>query len=151
MQHFLIRRSLYVESELVVDYEWIEGTTYIFEAESNQEGAPIGWIVNGEYIESGDVFDWTFDEPGVYEVCAIIETELCPLGVQSCVNLVVPSADDCTEVIITIDVEGDLLSDLDIAYELEGLDFPFGGDFTIYESCGSTIISFCIPDADVMT
>ena len=134
------------ECEITLDYDWIEGTTYVFEAESNQEGAPIGWLINGEYIETGNAFDYTFNEPGVYEVCAIIETEECPLGVQSCVNLVVPPSDDCTEVIITIDVEGDLLGDLDIAYELDGLDFPFGGDFTIYETCGSTIISFCIPD-----
>ncbi len=134
------------ECEITLDYDWIEGTTYVFEAESNQEGAPIGWLINGEYIETGNAFDYTFNEPGVYEVCAIIETEECPLGVQSCVNLVVPPSNDCTEVIITIDVEGDLLGDLDIAYELDGLDFPFGGDFTIYETCGSTIISFCIPD-----
>ncbi len=117
----------------------------MFQASNNQD-APIEWFVNGEYIETGNAFDWTFNAPGTYEVCATFESEACPEGIISCVNIIVPEDTNCTEVTITIDVEGDLLEDFDIAYELEGLDFPFGGDFTIYNNCGSTIITFCVPD-----
>jgi hypothetical protein len=134
-----------VPCEMEFQYTSGEDGYYFFEATNNQD-APNAWYVNGEYIETGNAFDWTFDEPGSYEVCAAIETEVCPEGITTCINIFVPEDDNCTEVTIIIDVEGDLLEDFDIAFELDGLDFPFGGDFTIYENCGSTIISFCVPD-----
>jgi len=135
------------EAPCAMEFEYTSGEDgyYFFEASNNQD-APTSWYVNGEYIETGDAFDWTFDEPGSYEVCAAIETEMCPEGITTCINIFVPEDNNCTEVTIIIDVDGDLLEDFDIAFELEGLDFPFGGDFTIYENCGSTIIAFCVPD-----
>ncbi|WP_306641703.1 T9SS type A sorting domain-containing protein [Sanyastnella coralliicola] len=130
---------------LQVDYQLIEGTTYLFEANA-PDNATVWWSINDEVIESGNLFDYEFNAFGQYEICAFYETPECPEGVWECVNIVVADEFDCTPVVIYFDAIDELDVDVDIEYIIEGLGFELEGLITIQEECGSTILELCVPD-----
>jgi hypothetical protein len=57
----------------------------VFTAQTNIPNALIDWYFNGEYIASGEVLTWETFEPGIHELCATVESDLCD-GLTQCID-----------------------------------------------------------------
>ncbi len=69
---------------------------YIFEIPGIPNEYIVTWTIgNNESYTDGTFTDHIFEENGVYEICAFIETPDCPNGVEICTELVVNCSDDC--------------------------------------------------------
>ena len=67
---------------------------WVFEVGNFQEGENVTWYFGNQIVDNGGHFiEHTFNEAGVYEVCAFFTSNICPEGVEICETVTV---DLCT-------------------------------------------------------
>ena len=78
--------------------------SYIFTAFGNPEVYPMLWSFgDGATLAATWVVEHTYTEPGVYEICGTVNSEMCAEPVTGCVEIVVEEQPACTNVVLTMD------------------------------------------------
>ncbi|MGB1032283.1 MAG: hypothetical protein ACPGWM_06700, partial [Flavobacteriales bacterium] len=76
------------ECDLQVSYVMDDYDTYSYQAYNNGELANVSWYIDGLYSVFDDLVQITY-APGAHQLCAVLETPECPLGVEQCFQIFV--------------------------------------------------------------
>jgi PKD repeat protein len=120
--------------------------SYLWEAYNYPDGAQIHWEIDEQYVEVGNLFDWTFLDSGEHTLCVYYETPDCPNGVFWCETYAVElCGNDCPEEIYMAQ-NGDCgCYQFEIGSFAEGeeVDWDFGDGTTV---TGGHFIEHCYED-----
>jgi hypothetical protein len=82
--------------EIIADNPVENCYNYIFQIDGVPNEYTVTWTIgDNESYTDGTITDHVFEEDGIYEVCAFIETPDCPEGTEICSEVVVNCANNC--------------------------------------------------------
>ena len=124
-----------VDCEIWASYEACDTDVWLF----GYGTGSVDWFIEGEYVGSGEQVDWQAPGPGVYEVCACLESATCG-GTCECFPLEIG---DCPAPDYQTFVDGDVLH-VEVSTDLDNLQWTFYGNGVYETYTGSAPDAFYI-------
>ena len=124
-----------VDCEIWASYEACDTDVWLF----GYGTGSVDWFIEGEYVGSGEQVDWQAPGPGVYEVCACLESATCG-GTCECFPVEIG---DCPAPDYQTFVDGDVLH-VEVSTDLDNLQWTFYGNGVYETYTGSAPDAFYI-------
>lgn len=124
-----------VDCEIWASYEACDTDVWLF----GYGTGSVDWFIEGEYVGSGEQVDWQAPGPGVYEVCACLESATCG-GTCECFPVEIG---DCPAPDYQTFLDGDVLH-IEVSTDLDNLQWTFYGNGVYETYTGSAPDAFYI-------
>lgn len=124
-----------VDCEIWASYEACDADVWLF----GYGTGSVDWFIEGEYVGSGEQVDWQAPGPGVYEVCACLESATCG-GTCECFPVEIG---DCPAPDYQTFLDGDMLH-VEVSTDLDNLQWTFYGNGAYETYTGSAPDAFYI-------
>ena len=124
-----------VDCEIWASYEACDTDVWLF----GYGTGSVDWFIEGEYVGSGEQVDWQAPGPGVYEVCACLESATCG-GTCECFPVEIG---DCPAPDYQTFLDGDVLH-VEVSTDLDNLQWTFYGNGVYETYTGSAPDAFYI-------
>lgn len=124
-----------VDCEIWASYEACDTDVWLF----GYGTGSVDWFIEGEYVGSGEQVDWQAPGPGVYEVCACLESATCG-GTCECFPVEIG---DCPAPEYQTFLDGDVLY-VEVSTDLDNLQWTFYGNGVYETYTGSAPDAFYI-------
>lgn len=124
-----------VDCEIWASYEACDTDVWLF----GYGTGSVDWFIEGEYVGSGEQVDWQAPGPGVYEVCACLESATCG-GTCECFPVEIG---DCPAPDYQTFLDGDELH-VEVSTDLDNLQWTFYGNGAYETYTGSAPDAFYI-------
>lgn len=124
-----------VDCEIWASYEACDADVWLF----GYGTGSVDWFIEGEYVGSGEQVDWQAPGPGVYEVCACLESATCG-GTCECFPVEIG---DCPAPDYQTFLDGDVLH-VEVSTDLDNLQWTFYGNGAYETYTGSAPDAFYI-------